>query len=96
MVNILWSETAKIDYWDNIEYLQKEWTLSEVYNFIDEVDNLLLKLSAYNLTFKTTFYKNTFEVPVVKQINLFYKFEGETIVLLRFCNNYQDKKKFTL
>ena len=96
MVNILWSETAKIDYWDNIEYLQKEWTLSEVYNFIDEVDNLLLKLNANNLTFKTTFYKNTFEVPVVKQINLFYKFEGETIVLLRFWNNYQDKKKFTL
>ena len=52
-------------------------------------------LSKDNLTFKPTLYKNTFEVPVVKQINLFYDVQDNTIVLLRFWNNYQDRKKLT-
>lgn len=34
MITISWSELAKIDYWDNIQYLEKEWTLAEVYGFI--------------------------------------------------------------
>ena len=96
MITIFWSETAKLDYWDNIDYLQKEWTLTDVYNFMDEVDDLLNKLSQNNLTFKPTLYKNTFEVPVVKQVNLFYDFDGNSIILLSFWDNYQDRKKFFL
>lgn len=95
MSSIVWSETSKLDYWENIDYLQKEWTLAEVYNFIDEVDRLLDMLSKDNLTFKPTLYKNTFEVPVVKQINLFYDVQENTIVLLRFWNNYRDRIKLT-
>lgn len=38
---IFWSELAKIDYWNNIEYLEKEWTHAEVYNFIDKTDELI-------------------------------------------------------
>ena len=96
MITIFWSETAKLDYWDNIDYLQKEWTLTDVYNFMDEVDDLLNKLSQNNLTFKATLYKNTFEVPVVKQVNLFYDFDVNSIILLRFWSNYQDRKKLFL
>jgi hypothetical protein len=96
MMIISWSETAKIDYWNNIEYLEREWTLTEVYNFMDKVDELLDLLTKENLTFKPTDYKNTFQVPVVKQINLYYRIENNTIELLRFWNNYQDLGKFHL
>jgi plasmid stabilization system protein ParE len=96
MMTIFWSETAKIDYWNNIEYLEREWTLVEVYNFIDKVDELIDLLTKENLTFKPTNYKNTFQVPVVKQINLYYRIENNNIQLLRFWNNYQDLKRFTL
>ena len=41
MMTISWSETAKLDYWNNIEYLEREWTLTEVYNFMDKVDELI-------------------------------------------------------
>ena len=95
MISIFWSETAKLDYWNNIDYLEKEWTLTEVYNFIDEVDSLLVKLSKKNVTFKPTNYKNTFEVPVMKQINLFYTIQDNNITLLRFWNNYQDRINLT-
>lgn len=96
MITIFWSELAKIDYWDNIEYLEKEWTLAEVYSFIDKVDQLIDLLAKDNLTFKPTNYKNTYQVPVVKQITLFYRFENNAIELLRFWNNYQNPDSLSL
>jgi hypothetical protein len=96
MITIFWSEPAKTDYWNNIEYLEREWTLTEVYNFMDKVDELIDLLTKKNLTFKPTVYKNTFQVPVLKQITLYYRFENNTIELLRFWNNYQDFKKFSV
>ena len=95
MMTISWSEPAKIDYWNNIEYLEKEWTPTEVYSFMDKVDELIDLLTKDNLTFKSTAYKNTFQVPVVKQITLYYQITSDnTITLLRFWNNYQDLKNF--
>ncbi len=96
MVTVTWAELAKIDYWSNIEYLEKEWSLAEVYNFMDKVDEIIEKLTKENLSFKPTLYKNTFQVTVVKQITLYYRFENNNIELLRFWNNYQDSKKITL
>ena len=95
-MTISWSELAKFDYWNNIEYLEREWTLTEVYNFMDKVDEIINLLSKENLNFKPTEYKNTFQVPVVKQINLYYRVVNNNIELLRFWNNYQDLGKLTL
>lgn len=96
MTTIHWSEPAKIDYWKNIEYLEKEWTLKEVHSFMDKVDELIDLLTKSNVTFKPTLYKNTFQVPVLKQITLYYTLENNKIELLRFWNNYQDLGKFSL
>lgn len=57
MIQIIWSESAKTDYWQNIEYLKREWTLNEVYNFIDKMDHLLVLLTQNNVEFKSTHYK---------------------------------------
>ena len=96
MTTIHWSETAKIDYWSNIEYLEREWTFKEVRSFIDKADILIDLLAKNNLSFKPTLYKNTFQVPVIKQITLYYSLENNKIILLRFWNNYQDLGKFSL
>ncbi len=96
MMIIEWSEPAKIDYWNNIKYLENNWTITEVYNFMDKVDELIILLSNNNLNFKPTAYKNTFQVTVLKQITLYYRIENNKIELLRFWNNYQDLKKFSL
>ena len=95
-MKISWSKLAKIDYWNNIEYLEREWTLTEVYNFIDKVDELIDLLAENNVSFKVTSYKNIYQVPVLKQITLYYRYENNQIELLRFWNNYQDLGKFTL
>jgi hypothetical protein len=96
MIIVSWSEPAKNDYWNNIEYLEREWTYTEVYNFMNKVDELIKLLAKENIKFKPSVYKNTFQVPVLKQITLYYRFENNTIELLRFWNNYQNIKKLSL
>lgn len=96
MMTIHWSEPAKFDYWNNIEYLEREWTLKEVYDFMDKTDELIDLLEKGNVTFKPTDYKNTYQIPVVKQITLYYNVINNKIELLRFWNNYQVLAKFSL
>nr|WP_315223921.1 type II toxin-antitoxin system RelE/ParE family toxin [uncultured Flavobacterium sp.] len=94
MVEIIWTEIAKIDYWINIEYLEREWTLQDVYNFMDKTDDLFDLLTKQNLIFKPTKYKEVYYVPITKQITLYYKVsKNHKIELLRFWNTYQNPKK---
>ena len=97
MVQIIWTELAKLEYWGNIDYLEREWTLNDVYSFMDKTDDLIMLLTHKNVIFKPTNYKDVFQVPVTKQVTLFYKtLENNNIELLRFWNTYQNPKKFTL
>lgn len=96
MLTVHWSDPAKIDYWNNIEYLEREWTLTDVYNFMDTVDEIIEVLTKNNVVFKPTMYKNTFQVVIIKQITLYYKIENNKIELLRFWNNYKDLGKLRL
>jgi plasmid stabilization system protein ParE len=96
MMTVEWSEPAEIDYWKNIQYLENEWTLKEVHNFMDKTDELIDLLEKGNVTFKPTDYKDTFQVPVVKQITLYYRVTDNKVELLRFWNNYQDLANFSL
>lgn len=97
MVQIIWTTIAKNDYWKNIEYLESEWTLQDVYNFMDKTDNLIQLLMKQNLIFKPSNYKDVFQVPVTKQITLYYKvLKDNEIELLRFWNTYQNPEKLKL
>jgi hypothetical protein len=58
--------------------------------FSEEIDAVLEKLSIGNLTFKPCGYKNTFEVPIIKQITLYYQVQDNDILLVRFWNNYRN------
>lgn len=97
MRNIHWSETAQFDYWDNIDFLQRKWTINEVYSFMDKTEEVLNILKKENVTFKPTNYENTFQVPITKQITLYYKVNSDNdIELLRFFNTYQNPDKLLL
>jgi hypothetical protein len=59
--------------------------------FSDEIDAVLDKLAIGNLIFKYSEYKNTYEVPIVKQITLYYQIQDNNILLVRFWNNSKNK-----
>ncbi len=97
MYNIVWSDPAKKDYWQNIDYLLENWTEKQAENFIDTVYNVLDIISNNPKTFAKTEYKNIRSAIVVKQIRLFYRIKNGNIVeLVRFWNNYQNPEKLNL
>lgn len=97
MRTILWSKTAQDDYWANIDFLLNKWTQSEAVHFINEVEQVLTILKEGKVTFKTTGYKDTYQITVVKQITLYYHLNlNNDIELLRFFNNLQNPDKLNL
>ncbi|MDO9039266.1 MAG: type II toxin-antitoxin system RelE/ParE family toxin [Lutibacter sp.] len=96
MLNIIWSDEAVEDVIENIGYLEKHWTKKEVDSFSDKIDAVLEKLSKGNLTFKPAGYKNIYEVPILKQITLYYQIHDNDIILVRFWNNYRDPNNFVI
>lgn len=95
-MNIIWSSQAKKDYWQNIDYLEAEWTFQDVINFIEKVERTIDLLSMKNVEFISTNYRNVNQVVITKQITLYYRIESGKLELLRFWNNYQDLQNFKI
>lgn len=95
-MDVIWSPQAKKDYWQNIDYLEAEWTFQEVVNFIDKADDVINLILKNNIEFISTNYKNVNKVVITKQITLYYRINSNTIELLRFWNTYQDLENFKL
>lgn len=95
-MNIVWSPQAQKDYWQNIDYLEAEWTFQDVVNFIEKVEYTVHLLQENNIYFVSTKYKNINKVVITKQITLFYRINSNTIELLRFWNTYQNLENFKL
>ena len=95
-MDVIWSPQAKKDYWQNIDYLEAEWTFQDVVNFIDKVDNIIHLLLKNNIEFISTNYKNVNKVVITKQITLYYRINSKSVELLRFWNTYQDLENFKL
>jgi hypothetical protein len=95
-MKIEWTQASKIDYWQNIEYLENYWSEKEVLNFIIEVDYCLNLLTKENVAFTKSEYKNVYKMVIIKQITIYYSIKNDIIYLLRFWNNYQDLTSFKL
>jgi hypothetical protein len=55
IVIIIWSLKKK-DYWQNIDYLEAEWSFQDVVNFIDKVD-YTIAIDKKNIEFISTLQK---------------------------------------
>ena len=95
-MNVIWSPQSRKDYWQNIEYLEAEWTFQDVENFIEKIDDTILLLLKNNIKFISSNYKNVDKVVITKQITLYYRTNKNAIELLRFWNTYQDLENFKL
>ena len=95
-MKIIWSPQAKKDYWQNIDYLEAEWTFNDVVRFIEKVERIIQLLLQKNVAFTATNYREVNKLVITRQITLYYKINSETLELLRFWNTYQDLKNFKL
>jgi plasmid stabilization system protein ParE len=94
MRTVQWNKLAVRDYYDNIDYLLREWSEKEAQEFIDEVYDTEFILKQGNIEFQNTDIPEIKRCVICKQISLFYRIIDEkNIEFLRFWNNYQDYKK---
>jgi plasmid stabilization system protein ParE len=97
MRKVFWSNLARLDYFDNIDYLLQDWSEKEAQNFIDEVSDLEFLLKQGLVDFQDTDYPTVKRCVVCKQVTLFYRIiDNHNVELLRFWNNYKDKSKLML
>lgn len=95
-MEIIWSDDAKLDYENNIEYLLKEWTKESAINFIEEVETILELLKANPKLYPKSDYKSIRRAVVRKQITLYYQEKGSVVYLIRFWNTFKDPQSLNL
>ncbi len=91
---IIWSPRAIVDYVDNLEYLNKEWTEQEINNFISAVHDKLIVLShqPYIGALKKNKRGKRYITIINKRISLVYRVKPikKQIELLLFWNTYRN------
>jgi plasmid stabilization system protein ParE len=94
MRTVFWNRLAETDYFLIIDYLLLNWSTTSAQNFINQVDKIESMLESGNVDFESTNRKNIRRCVLSKQVTMYYKtFGRNSIELLRFLNNYQDKNK---
>ena len=97
MREVHWNKLARSDYFQNIDYLLREWSEKDAQEFIDEVDDIEFILKQGKVDFQDTNKRKIKRCIICKQISLFYRVIDEYhIEILRFWNNYQDNKRLQL
>ena len=54
MRKVRWNNKAKLDYFENIDFLLEKWTAREAQKFIDEVSHVEFILAQGNVDFQDT------------------------------------------
>lgn len=92
-----WNKIARLDYYDNIDYLLRDWSEKEAQDFIDAVDETEFFLKQGNVEFQNTDMPEIKRCVICKQITLFYRIiDKRNIEFLRFWNNHQHDNKLNL
>ena len=94
-MKVLWTLNAEISYSKELENIHKNWTTTEVLNFMDLVEGFIEKLESGIIQGKVSPQTNMRSFVISKQTTLFFDvFEDiKTIELLLFWNNRNNPKK---
>ena len=96
-LDIKWSKRADKKFDKILDYLMKKWGDRVTKNFVKKVYDFLDILSEFpEIGSIENKEKDIRGFTIVKQINIFYRIKGDTIILLDFFDNRQNpnKKRF--
>ena len=93
-IHVIWTPTAELSYSLALEEIYKRWTITEVINFMELVDDFVKKLAAGIIQGKISKKTNLRSFVISKQTTLYFDyFEApKRIELLLFWNNRKDPK----
>ena len=89
--NVINSFIARKTFQQNLEYLEEEWTLLEIQNFLKKTDEVVKILKKAPYTFQEWEHNSSIrKIQVVKQITIFYRVTKTTVEIILFWNNYKN------
>lgn len=93
---VTWSPTARLTYYQILQYLDEKWTIKELEAFINRTEEAINHICDNPLLYPYSRESDTHKCVVVKQVSLFYRIKTETIELLVFWDNRQDPAELLL
>lgn len=93
---ITWPPTARLTYYQILDYSDEEWTFREIENFIDGTEEALTHICQNPLLYQYSEKSDTYRCVLVRQVSLFYHLRSERIELLIFWDNRQNPSKLIL
>jgi plasmid stabilization system protein ParE len=94
--SVIWSPTARITYYQVLEYLDEKWTVKEIEVFIIRTEEVINYICDNPLLYPYSNESDTHRCVVVKQVSLFYRVRTSTIELLVFWDTRQDPTQLLL
>lgn len=76
-----------------LDYLQKEWTESIAFAFLETLLQQLESVSQYPGIGKTTAYENVRTIRITKHNRIYYRIEKNKIVILNMIDPRKDPRK---
>ncbi|TKB98734.1 type II toxin-antitoxin system RelE/ParE family toxin [Pedobacter cryophilus] len=93
--NIIWSPTARLTYFNILEYLNEKWTIKELKFFINRTETVIQNISIHPKLYSYSKESDIYKCVLVKQVSLFYIIKDEYVELLIFWDNRQDLTKLS-
>lgn len=94
--SVTWSPTARLSYYQILEFLYEKWTQKELEAFINRTEEAIGHISDNPLLYPYSKESDTHKCVLVKQVSLFYRKRSSVIELLVFWDNRQDPAKLLL
>lgn len=93
-MNVIWTPTAELSYAKELEKISKKWTITQIVDFMDLVDDFVDKLKSGIIEGKVSKKTNLRSFVISKQTTLYFDYfeDIKTIEILLFWNNNDDPK----
>ena len=96
-MKIVWNNNALLSLDNNINHLKKKWSMNDVVNFLNIVEEKVELLKKFPEIGTICDFKPLLrELVITKHITLFYEIEIDTIYLHLFWVNFNDKENLQM
>lgn len=86
-MNVVWSDTAKRQFWRVVDYLYENWTEKEVLKFTDKTYSLIDKVLKNTELCPQSKMIDLRKCPIDKNNSLIYFFQNETVYITAIIDN---------
>lgn len=86
-MDIIWSNTANINYRKNLDYLEQEWSYAVLMKFIEETEDCINKVALNPNLGQFDELIGCHKILIVKQMYMLYEISNKTLYIHNFWNN---------